>query len=285
MNTRFYKGLLSGADMVLFRNIFLFLVVVLPLQAVALDNDKKVAIITGSSSGLGYELTKLAMVENMRVVLVDVNPAPSEAIAAKYRQQGGQALVLEVDLAKPALRSDIVEKALAAYGRVDYLFNNAGYAYLASLADHDMAEARRLFEVNYWAYIDLAQQVLPVMQKQNSGVIVNIGSILGFIPSGLEHGVYAATKHALVGFFQATAAELKDSNVKIKIVFPAGMKTNIYRNAVGKNVEKVRNRADDWESPSIVAGEIFQQLHNGELLQFPSVAKDIRRRYIEALKP
>lgn len=247
------------------------------------SENNKVAIITGSSSGLGYELTKLAMADNMQLVLVDINPAQSETIAKQYRQQGGQAIVLTADLADPAQRPQVIDKTIQTFQRVDYLFNNAGYSYLTTLADHDMDEAHRLFEVNYWAYVDLAQRALPHMLKQKSGNIINTASVLGVIPSSAQLGVYAASKHALVGFFQAVNNELADTGVDVKLVCPGGMKTNILVNATGKYVEQVQHLDDNWEPPTKVANEIFAQKDNGELLQFPSVAKAMRAQYLEGL--
>lgn len=249
------------------------------------SENNQVAIITGSSSGLGYELAQLAMAENMDLVLVDILPDESERMASVYRLQGGKAEVIEADLSDPAQRPQIIEKTLATFGRIDYLFNNAGYAYMTSLQEHDLKEAHRLFEVNYWAYVDLAQRVLPHMQQQKSGRIINVSSVLGVIPSGPQFGVYAASKHALVGFFQAVDKELEGSGVEVKLVCPAGMKTNIIPNAVGKQVAQMQHIDDDWEPPVIVATEIFAEKDNGELLQFPSIAKDVRQRYLQSLMP
>tara|TARA_B100000446_G_scaffold35710_2_gene31413 strand:+ start:839 stop:1648 length:810 start_codon:yes stop_codon:yes gene_type:complete len=244
---------------------------------------EKVAIITGSSSGLGYELAQLAMKDNMHLVLVDIRPDGSEQLAQQYRRQGGKALVIEADLADPLQRPQVINKTIENFERIDYLFNNAGYSYMTGLADHDMAEAHRLFEVNYWSYVDLAQHALPYMQQQQSGVIINTSSVLGVIPSSPQLSVYAATKHALVGFFQAVDKELAQSGVEVKLVCPGGMKTNILVNAVGKHVDQVQHIDDDWEPPTKVAREIFAEKDNGELLQFPSVAKAMRAKYLQSL--
>lgn len=252
--------------------------------AVSAVGDQKVTIITGSSSGLGYELTKLAMQENMRLVLVDINPEKSQVIAEQYRNNGGEALVIEADLADPAQRPQVIDQTIHRFQRIDYLFNNAGYSYLTTLDDHDMDEAHRLFEVNYWAYVDLAQRALPHMLRQESGRIINTSSVLGVIPSSAQLGVYAASKHALMGFFQAVDKELADTGVDIKLVCPGGMKTNILVNATGKYVDQVQHLDDDWELPTKVASEIFTQKDNNELLQFPSIAKAMREKYLSSLK-
>jgi len=248
------------------------------------NSNSAVTVITGSSSGLGWEISQLAMADKMRVVFVDINPGPSEQMAKQYRQQGGQAMVITADLAKPVQRKGIIAQVVTRFGQVDYLFNNAGYAYLTSLADHDMAQAKHLFEVNYWAYVDLAQQAAVVMAKQGSGVILNTSSIAGVIPVAGEMGSYAASKHALVGFFQAAATELKPKGISVKLICPGGMKTNIIPTAIGKNVAHMQHVDDNWEPASIVAKEVFEQRDNGELLQFPSIAKNMRNKYLNSLK-
>lgn len=248
------------------------------------ESVEKVAIITGSSHGLGYELTKLAMAQNMKLVLVDIRPEISEQIASEYRKAGGEAIVLAIDLAKPELRALIAAEAMATFGRVDYLFNNAGYSYIAGPGDLDLAEAKRNFEVNYWAYVDLAQRVLPIMTEQKSGVIVNIASILGFTPANAQLATYSANKHALAGYFLSLAPTLKKQGVDVKVVFPAGMRTKIFQHAVGEDLDRSRDPAAAWEHPSIVAGEIFEQLHDGQAMQFPSVASDRARAYLRALQ-
>ena len=156
----------------------------------------QVAIVTGSSHGLGHELATLGAEKGMKLVLVDMRPEASEELAAQIREDGGQAIVVEADLANPAQRADVIEAAMDEFGRIDFLFNNAGYSYLAKLEQMDLEQAHRLFEVNYWAYADLAQRVIPIMREQDGGTIVNVSSILGMraAPAGLGH--YAASKHA-----------------------------------------------------------------------------------------
>lgn len=282
MNIRRFQSLLRLFALLAFWALAPVAAIAEPAESV--EPGGKVAIITGSSHGLGHELTKLAMAQNMKLVLVDMRPELSEQIAKNYRKDGGEAIVLAIDLAKPEQRPLIVAEAVAAFGRVDYLFNNAGYSYIAGPVDLDLAEAKRNFEVNYWAYVDLAQRVLPVMSKQQSGVIVNIGSILGFTPANAQLATYSANKHALAGYFLSLAPTLKKQGVEVKVVFPAGMRTKIFQHAVGENLDRSQDPAAAWEHPSIVAGEIFEQLHDGRAMQFPSVASDRARAYVKALQ-
>lgn len=227
----------------------------------------KVAVITGSSYGLGRELTLLAADYGMPLVLVDMRPQPSHELAEQIRSEGGKALVIEADLAEPQARARVIEQALAEYGRIDYLFNNAGYSYLASLEEMDLQQARHQMEVNFWAYADLAQRVIPSMREQGGGTIVNVSSILGMRAAPANMGHYAATKHALHGLFQSVAAEVAADNIKVFVAAPAGMRTHISRHSLGPRANPEVDRAASWEDPAIPARDIFEMIQ-GEAVVF-----------------
>lgn len=229
----------------------------------------QVAIVTGSSHGLGHELATLGAENGMKLVLVDMRPEESEKLAAQIREDGGQAIVVEADLANPAQRADVIEAAMDEYGRIDFLFNNAGYSYLAKLEQMDLEQAHRLFEVNYWAYADLAQRVIPIMREQDGGTIVNVSSILGMraAPAGLGH--YAASKHALHGLFQSAAEELKEGNIKVFLAAPGGMKTRISQHSTGPMADPESDRAANWEDPAVAAADIFEHMQGEEVVFNP----------------
>jgi short-subunit dehydrogenase len=239
----------------------------------------KVAVITGSSSGLGYELAKIAADKGMKLVLADIRPDGSKALADAIKKKGGEAEVVEVDLAIADQRPRVIDAAIKKYGRIDYLFNNAGYNYIATLEQIELAEAHRLFEVNYWAYLDLAQRAIAIMKKQGSGTIVNTASIMGHMPGSPSNSQYSATKHAVVALFQAVEQEVRPHGIRIKIVSPGGMRTNIAKYSVGPGAEGRRNRADSWEHPEVAAREVFEQIPSNELVIYAgSMAKGMRPR-------
>ncbi|WP_439102797.1 SDR family NAD(P)-dependent oxidoreductase [Congregibacter sp.] len=235
----------------------------------ALDTEDKVAIITGSSFGLGRELTQLARDSGMKLVLVDIRPEPSEALVEEITAAGGGAIFVEADLAIAEERPQIIERAMDTYGRIDFLFNNAGYAYLSSLEAMSLDDAHHIFEVNYWAYVDLAQRVIEPMRSAGGGTIVNTASILGVRPSPPTYGHYGATKHALLGLFQTAAKELATDNIKVIIAAPAGMKTNIGKHAKGPAVDPGSDISQDWEDPAIAARDIFDALDGDDVVIYP----------------
>ena len=239
------------------------------LRTFAADTPAPVAIITGASYGLGHELAELAAAKGMRLVLVDMRPDPAKELAASIRETGGEAIVIEADLADATQRPQIIEQTLARYGRLDYLFNNAGYAYMATLEQMDLDAAHHLFEVNYWAYVDLAQRAIAPMRAAGGGIIVNISSILGVRPSPPGYGHYGASKHALVGMLQTAARELADDNIKVIVAAPGGMKTNIGKHAVGPLADPANDRTASWEDPAIAAQDIFDALQGDDVIIYP----------------
>jgi len=243
-----------------------------PTVAAAEDADPfrgKVIVITGTSSGLGHELARIAAEKEMRLVLVDKDPGPSEEMVRRIVQEGGEAVFVEADLADPAQRAPIVETAVERFGTVDFLFNNAGYSYLATLEQMDLGQAHHLFEVNYWAYVDLARQVIPIMKAQGSGTIFNVASILGVRPAPFGLGHYAATKHALVGLFQTAAQELEPHGIRVHVGAPAGMRTNISKHSIGPLADPEVDRAADWEDPAIAAEDIFAGVLGEDVVFYP----------------
>tara|TARA_R110001592_G_scaffold42588_6_gene138188 strand:- start:32882 stop:33742 length:861 start_codon:yes stop_codon:yes gene_type:complete len=233
------------------------------------EYDNKVAVITGSSHGLGHELAMLGASKGMKLVLVDIRPEGSEILAKQIREDGGQAIVYEADLASAEQRPGVIAAAMSEYGRIDYLFNNAGYSYLATHEQMDLEQAHQLFEVNYWAYADLAQRAIPIMRKQGGGTIVNVSSILGMRAAPPALGHYAATKHALHGLFQTSAQELKKDNIKVFLAAPGGMKTLISQHSVGPMADPKSDRAASWEDPAIVAKDIFEAMQGDEVIFNP----------------
>lgn len=267
------------AARLLFHTVLSVLLLTCAYAAHADDYQGKVAIITGSSHGLGLEFAKIAADKKMKLVLADIRPEGSKALADSIKKNGGEAIVVEVDLSVAEQRPRVIDAAMKQFGRIDYLFNNAGYNYIATLEQIDLQEAHRLFEVNYWAYLDLAQRAIAVMKKQNSGTIVNTASIMGHMPGSPSNSQYSATKHAVVALFQAVEQEVKPYGIRIKIVSPGGMRTNIAKFSVGPGAEGRRNRADDWEHPETAAREVFEQIPSNELVIYAgTMAKSVRGR-------
>lgn len=180
--------------------------------------SKKVALVTGASSGIG-EATALRLLRDGHTVY---GAARRVERMAGVEAGGGHALRL--DVTDDGSLQAAVQAILDAEGRIDVLVNNAGYGSYGAVEDVPLDEARRQFDVNLFGLARLIQLVLPTMRAQRSGTIVNVSSIGGkmYTPLGAW---YHATKHALEGFSDALRLELAEFGVDVVIVEPGAIRT------------------------------------------------------------
>lgn len=185
-------------------------------------------LITGASSGIGAELARQVLARGARVVLVARNEANLRAVA------GGSpnALVIPADLLEPASRQRVVEETIAHFGRLDILVNNAGLGQYAPSWSARPADTRHLFELNFLAAVELAQQAVPQMMKQHGGMIINISSIAGQVALPW-FTLYSASKHALNAFSDGLRMELAPVGIRVMSVCPGYVSTDFQSHVLG----------------------------------------------------
>ena len=184
--------------------------------------DAPVWFITGCSTGFGRELSKLVLSRGWRAVVTAREPHKAEDIVAGH---SGRALLLPLDVTKSAEVDAAVDRAVATFGRIDVLVNNAGIGYFAAIEEGEDAAIRQMFEINVFALSRVTQSVLPVMRKQRSGHIVNISSI-GGLCAFPALGFYNATKFAVEGLSEALAKEVAPLGIRVLLVEPSGFRTD-----------------------------------------------------------
>lgn len=247
----------------------------------------QVAVITGASGGFGRALALEAARLGMRAVLADVKFEGSDELAREIRSRGGEAFAVRTDLRNAKDRARLVQEALARYGAIDLLINNAGYVYASRAEETDLRKAREQFEVNFWAQVDLVQRVIPIMKKEKGGLIANVGSIVAFVPEYFPGpvGIYAASKAAIRIWSRDIAGELKSSNIRIKVIHPAGMKTNLFKNSEGPDAAVVQRNVnphwDQLDSPESIAKASFREFAQDSLEIFPGSALSVYRAGVE----
>lgn len=192
----------------------------------ALQCDDSVIWITGASSGIGAEAARQFAGKGARLVLSARSKEGLEAVCDQLPGGSGRHLVLPLDIGDYADFSAPVDAVIDRFGRIDLLFNNAGITQRSLCLDTPMAVYRQLMDVNLLGQIALTKTVVPVMQKQGGGHIAATASVAGKVGAPLRTG-YCASKHALMGFFDALRAELDQFSIRVTTVVPGFIRTDI----------------------------------------------------------
>jgi dehydrogenase/reductase SDR family protein 7B len=192
--------------------------------------DGKVVWVTGASSGIGRALALALHRRSATVILSSRNRVGLEEVA---RQCDGDAPihVLPLDLTDEAGIPEAVHAALSVAGHVDYVVHNAGIAARGAAADTDLKVHRRVMDTNYFGPVALTKAILPSMMRRKRGTFVVISSIVGRFGAS-RVGAYAASKHALHGFFESLRAEVRQDNIRVCMVLPGFVNTAITLNAL-----------------------------------------------------
>lgn len=190
--------------------------------------------ITGASSGIGAACAYRYAAEGARLVLTSSSAERLDAVAVKCRGLGAEEVtVLPYDLTCPDEIDTLVEKAWNAADGIDIVMLNAGVSQRANVEDTSMEMIRKIMEINYFAPVAIAKALLPKMVGRGGGRIVVTTSIAGRFGFPLRCG-YSSSKFALYGFFETLQAEYHKDGIKVTIVCPGRVSTNISRYALDK---------------------------------------------------
>ncbi|MDV2990688.1 MAG: 3-phenylpropionate-dihydrodiol/cinnamic acid-dihydrodiol dehydrogenase [Chroococcidiopsis sp. SAG 2025] len=184
--------------------------------------NSRVWLITGSSSGFGRAIAQAVLDRGEKVVVTARNPQHVEDIQTKYPDR---ALAVQLDVTQPVQVQAAVEKAIAKFGRIDVLVNNAGYGTMGALEELSDEATRRQFETNVFGALNMMRGVLPSMRQHRSGYILNLSSVGGFV-SFPGAGIYCATKFALEALSEALVKEVESLGIKVIIVEPGAFRTD-----------------------------------------------------------
>jgi NADP-dependent 3-hydroxy acid dehydrogenase YdfG len=185
-------------------------------------DDKKVWLITGTSSGFGRALAEAVLERGDKVVLTARKTEAVEDLATRYENT---ALPVRLDVTNANERRESVEVALGKFGRIDVLVNNAGQGSLGALEEFSSEQICRQFDVNCFGTIEMTRELLPVMRRQRSGHILNVTSIGGLAAVG-GFALYCATKFAVEGFSEGLRDEVKPLGINVTIVEPGAFRTD-----------------------------------------------------------
>ena len=187
--------------------------------------DQKVAIVTGSSSGIGYETALLLARNGFRTYATMRNLKKAKDISDIAKREQLQLHTIELDVTNEKSVNKAIKNIKSDAGRIDVLVNNAGYGLTGSLEDLSMNEIKEQYETNVFGLIRVTQAVLPTMREQKSGIIVNLSSIGGKMAMPLS-SPYIGTKFAVEGLSESIAYDLEPFGIKVVIIEPGAIKTN-----------------------------------------------------------
>src|SRR2546421_9786583 len=235
----------------------------IPMQIGSKDiMQSKTALVTGASSGIGEATAERLALAGYKVYGTSRRRAP-----VGQRSFG----MLPLDVTSDESVEATVKEVLRLDGRIDLLVNNAGFSIApAGAEESSMEQARSIFETNFFGIVRMTRAVVPHMRHQGGGRIINIGSVLGFLPAPYM-ALYAATKHAIEGYSESLDHELRTKGIRVSVIEPSYTKTPFdahlleadskldeYREAraaMGKNLKEVLAAADE---PRIVADVVLE---------------------------
>ena len=183
--------------------------------------------ITGAGSGIGKALALAYNKDNNTIILSGRKESQLNEVAATIKSS----YVLPLDVTDEDAIQNAVVQVDSKFGKVDILINNAGVSQRALVSETNNEVGRKLMEVNFFGSIHLTKAVLPLMQKSNTGSIIAMSSAAGKFGFPLR-SYYAASKHALHGWYEALGLELKDTDIHVMVVCPGRIKTDISKNAL-----------------------------------------------------
>jgi len=218
----------------------------------------KIALVTGASSGIGEATAQRLAMAGYKVYGTSRRPAKTSEL-------------LPLDVTSDESVGAVVKEVVRREGRIDLLVNNAGFSVAPAGAEESSIEqARAIFDTNFFGIVRMTRAVVPHMRSQGSGRIINIGSVLGFLPAPYM-ALYSATKHAIEGYSESLDHELRTRGIRVTVVEPAYTKTQFDANlvepdskldeyrevraALGKQMKEVLAGADE---PGVVADVVLK---------------------------
>ena len=240
---------------------------------------EKVALVTGSSSGVGLE-TALALARDGYHTFASMrNIRKAGELEHVAKKENLSIYVIELDVDKEESIVSAIKKVVADKGRLDVLVNNAGYGQFGCVEDVSVDDFRKQFETNFFSIVRIIQEVSPIMRKQNSGIIVNISSVVGRMGLPVSPA-YISTKFALEGLSECLRYELGQFGIKTTLIEPGVIKTNFfnsmkvpeskidpkYKTLTDNILAGLKMMVEMGTAPSQVADVIIKAIHDDEIL-------------------
>jgi NAD(P)-dependent dehydrogenase (short-subunit alcohol dehydrogenase family) len=248
---------------------------------------EKIALVTGSSSGIGYETTLALARDGYQTFASMRDTSKAQELTKIAEKENIPIRILQLDVDKEESIINAIKKIISDVDRIDVLVNNAGYGQFGCTEDVSVDDFRKQFETNFFSVVRIIQEVAPIMRKQGSGIIVNISSIAGKM--GLPGSpAYISSKFALEGLGECLRYELGMFGIKTTLIEPGVVKTKFFESMKipdSKADPKYKQLTDNMLSglkmmmematpPSKVAEVVIRAIHSDEILPRYIVGSD-----------
>jgi NAD(P)-dependent dehydrogenase (short-subunit alcohol dehydrogenase family) len=221
----------------------------------AKSKQQKVALITGSSSGIGFDTSLLFARNGIYTYATMRNLGKSKEILDFARKESIPLKVLSLDVTDEDSIGQAIDKVKNEQNKIDILVNNAGYSLVGALEMLSIDEIKEEFETNFFGIVNLIQRVLPIMRKEGNGRIVNVSSLAGRIGFPLA-SAYVSSKFALEGLSESLRYEVQDFGIYVILIEPGVIKTNFVKNLkLGKQVTTLENSYVNRSVPNLPYAE------------------------------
>ncbi len=203
----------------------------------------KVAIVTGAGAGIGEVSARLFAAEGARVVASDRDAVRVAQVASEIREQGNECREQVCDVTSADQCKDVVDWTLAQFGRIDVLFNNAGFVHQGTLLEASEEDWDDALNTNVKSMFWMCKFAVPSMRTQRSGSVINTSSVAGFT-GVVNRGVYSVSKAAVVGLTKSLAIDLVSDRVRVNCICPATVDTPSLQARIAEAEDPVKARED-----------------------------------------
>ena len=237
---------------------------------------KQVAIITGCSSGIGYETSILLAKNGFKTYATMRNIEKGDKLKDIAEKENLDLKIIKLDVTDDYSIKNAINEIIRETSRIDILVNNAGNNIAGTVEDLSIEEFKEQFETNFFGLVRVTKAVLPIMRNQNSGIIVNLSSIVGKMAIPLN-SAYTSSKFAVEGFSESVRYELEDFGIKVILIEPGVIKSNFY-----ENIKMSKNSLTDPNSPyQPITQKIFEAFLS--MIQYAFPAKIVAEVILEAI--
>jgi len=228
----------------------------------SMNTNKKIALVTGASSGIGEAIAQELAKAGYKVY----------GTSRRGGQKGQRAFeMLPLDVTQDASVDAVVQQLIQSEGRIDLLVNNAGFGVApAGAEESSIAQAQAIFDTNFFGMVRMTRAVVPHMRRQGRGRIINIGSVVGFLPAPYM-ALYSATKHAVAGYSESLDHELRTQGIRVSVVEPPYINTpfeansmqpdtplDMYRKIRAAMEQRLKEGIATAEGPEVVADIVLK---------------------------